>query len=61
MNDLSVEVGHPNGAYYKVNYTKKNVIFPNENIFFRLMFTMWMQPVLMSNMIKSKKMKIKIK
>jgi len=24
MDDLSVEVGHPNGAYYKVNiHTKK--------------------------------------
>jgi hypothetical protein len=57
MDDLSVEVGHPNGAYYKVNiHTKKKTIYYKNNIhsFSRQLRLIWMKLVLMLNMIKSK-------
>src|ERR1700722_16419693 len=56
MNELCVEVGHPNGAYYKVSLKKR--LFRKEKKqnrkYFRLMFTMWMQLAWKSKTIKSK-------
>lgn len=58
MTDLSVEVGHSNGAYYKVSHWL--IILINRTIFFRHMCMMWMQLELTSNTIKSNSFDIKI-
>lgn len=59
MDDLSVEVGHPNGAYYKVRIKLgKSVLFClKKKISFRHPCMILMIQVLMLNMIKSKFMK----
>jgi hypothetical protein len=56
MDDLSVEVGHPNGAYYKVS--KISIMYKTKIISPRDMCMIWMKMVSMLNMIKSKSLKI---